>query len=113
MIGQNTKQFREMQMHSIPQIPAPAQAVPGARTGQPTQDQTLMEAAQKLEATFLAEMLKAAGFGKSRGEFGGGAGEDQFGSMLVQEHAQALASTGGIGLAEHLFEALKERESDT
>lgn len=75
-------------------------------------DKALMEAAQKLEATFLAEMLKAAGFGESRGEFGGGAGEEQFSSMLVQEQAMALVKTGGIGLSESLFEALKERDND-
>lgn len=68
----------------------------------------LRVAAQALEASFLAEMLKAAGFGKARDGFGGGAGEDQFASLLVQEHAAALVQAGGIGLSEAIFEALKE-----
>jgi len=68
----------------------------------------LRAAAQALEASFLAEMLKAAGFGKARDGFGGGAGEDQFASLLVQEHATALVQAGGIGLSEAIFEALKE-----
>ena len=68
----------------------------------------LRAAAQALEASFLAEMLKAAGFGKARDGFGGGAGEDQFASLLVQEHAAALVQAGGIGLSEAIFEALKE-----
>lgn len=72
-------------------------------------DSALKKVAQDLEATFLAEMLKSTGLGKSRDSFGGGAGEDQFGSFLVQEHAKAMVQAGGIGLAEHLFEALKER----
>lgn len=93
-----------MQSLSIPLV-APS-------TAAPPKDKVLMEAAQKLEATFLAEMLKAAGLGESRGEFGGGAGEDQFGSFLVQEQAMALVRAGGIGLSETLFEALKEREND-
>ncbi|MEE4188853.1 MAG: rod-binding protein [Roseobacter sp.] len=85
--------------------------------GQPVQiasaqDRALREAAEKMEASFLAEMLKSAGLGKSRSEFGGGAGEDQFGSFLVQEQAMMMVKSGGIGLSESLFESLKERQND-
>ena len=73
----------------------------------------LHEAARELEAAFLAEMLKSAGLGKSRQSFGGGAGEDQFASFLLQEHARALVRSGGLGLSEAIFEALKEREVET
>ena len=73
----------------------------------------LRKAAVELEATFLAEMLKSAGFGESRGEFGGGAGEDQFGSFLVHAQAKQMALSGGIGLSESLFNALVERSDDT
>lgn len=75
-------------------------------------DKALREAAQQLEASFLAEMLKSAGFGTSRQGFGGGAGEDQFASFLVQEHAMAMVHAGGIGLSESIYEALKEQEND-
>ena len=78
----------------------------------PAKDAALRDAAQKLEATFLAEMLKAAGLGQSRQSFGGGAGEDQFGSFLVQEQALQMVRAGGIGLSEALFETLKERENE-
>jgi Rod binding domain-containing protein len=71
----------------------------------------LREAAKKLEATFLAEMLKSAGMGQAQGAFTGGAGEDQFASFLVQEHARAMVEAGGIGLSEAIFNALKEREN--
>ncbi len=77
------------------------------------QDAALRVAAQKLEATFLAEMLKSAGLGKTRESHGGGAGEDQFSSFLVQAQAQEMVAAGGIGLAEALFEALKERQNET
>jgi len=93
-------------MHSVS---APAGPTPLAA---PPKDAALREAAQKLEASFLAEMLKAAGFGESRSAFGGGAGEDQFASLLVQEQAMSLVKSGGIGLSEALFDALKEREND-
>ncbi|WP_373320019.1 rod-binding protein [Ruegeria spongiae] len=59
-----------------------------------------------MEATFLAEMLKSAGFGATRGAFGGGAGEDQFSSMLVREQALQITRAGGIGLTEILMQGL-------
>lgn len=68
----------------------------------------LRKASVDLEAAFLAEMLKSAGFGKSRDSFGGGAGEDQFGSLLVRAQAEKMAQAGGIGLAESLYQALLE-----
>ena len=44
----------------------------------------LRAAAEQLEADFLAEMLKSAGLGTTSPSFGGGAGEDHFGSFLRQ-----------------------------
>jgi peptidoglycan hydrolase FlgJ len=74
-------------------------------------DQALRIAARKLEAGFLAEMLKSAGAGKSREAFGGGVGEDQFSSFMVEEQAEMMVAAGGIGLSEQLFEALKSRSN--
>ena len=71
----------------------------------------LREAAVALEASFLAEMLKSAGFGAPVEGFGGGTGEAQFSSMLVQAQAEAMAESGGIGLAESLFQSLVENEN--
>lgn len=68
----------------------------------------LRDAANKVEASFLAEMLKAGGFGKTPDAFGGGAGEDQFASFLINAQAEQMVEAGGIGLAEHIFNALKE-----
>lgn len=74
------------------------------------QDTALRDVAKELEATFLAEMLKSAGFGQTRESYGGGSGEDQFSSFLVLEQAKAMVDAGGIGLAESLFHALKEHQ---
>ncbi len=71
--------------------------------------QKLKAASVELEAAFLAEMLKSAGLGQTRSSFGGGAGEDQFASFLVQQQAQQLAKVGGIGLSEILFNAMMEK----
>lgn len=75
-------------------------------------DKALKTAAEKLEAGFLAEMLTAAGLGKTSSQFGGGAGEDQFASFLVQEQAMQMVRAGGIGLAESLYHSLKEKQND-
>ena len=91
-------------MDPISPLPPPA---PPPRDTRP-----LREAAIQLEATFLAEMLKSAGFGTARDAFGGGAGEEQFGSLLVRAQAEEMARAGGIGLAETLFKALVERQDD-
>lgn len=80
-----------------------------AQAGQIPLTQTrIKEAAVELEAAFLSEMLKSAGLGKTRQSFGGGAGEDQFGSLLVQHQAQQLARSGGVGLSEILLKSLME-----
>ncbi|MEM6322227.1 MAG: rod-binding protein [Pseudomonadota bacterium] len=68
-----------------------------------------MEAARQLEASFLAEMLKQAGFADGRSAFGGGAGEQQFSSFLLDEYAKKIVSSGGIGLAEKIFQHLHAR----
>jgi len=85
---------------------------PGFSSKPEQRDGALREAAQKLEATFLAEMLKSAGLGESRESFGGGAGEDQFSSFLLQAQAEEMVAAGGIGLAEALFQSLKERQNE-
>ncbi len=78
----------------------------------PSNDAKLRTVAVELEASFLAEMLKTAGLGKTPDAFGGGVGEDQFASFLVREQARAMAERGGIGLAEAIFNSLKERAND-
>ena len=70
----------------------------------------LREVAKAFEASFLSEMLKASGLGKSRSEFGGGAGEDAFSSMMVDEQAALMVEQGGIGLSEQIFNSLWIKE---
>lgn len=72
--------------------------------------QHIRQAAQQLETTFLAQLLKSAGLGGTQSSFGGGAGEEQFSSFLLDEHAKAITKNGGIGLSEKLFQALLQRE---
>lgn len=87
-----------MQVDPIVAMPSP-----------PSRDTQLRQAAEALEARFLAEMLASAGLGETPDAFGGGAGEDQFASLMREEQAKAMVKSGGIGLAESIFEALKEK----
>ena len=91
-------------MAELPTIPPPTAGPPSNRLI------ALRQAAEKMEAAFLSEMLKAAGVGKTPDAFGGGAGEDQFASFLRDAQAEEMVRAGGIGLAETLFHALKEKE---
>lgn len=91
-------------MTFIPILPPPRGPVPLPANADT--DARLRDAAQKLESTFLAEMLKSAGFGATRSAFGGGIGEDQFSSFLRDAQANELARAGGIGLAETVFRAM-------
>ena len=86
-----------------------ASATPLPDRARSLRDAKLFDAARELEATFLAEMLISACLGEVPEGFGGGAGEEQFGSFLRLEQARAMVDGGGIGLAQSLFEALKER----
>ncbi len=72
----------------------------------------MREAAEKLEATFLAEMLKSAGFGEQDNTFSGSAGENQFASFQRQAMAEQLVKRGGIGLAEAFFNSMMEKTYD-
>lgn len=91
-----------------PAPPLPAPAPSGA----------LRARAEALESAFLAEMLRHAGLGSGpgegfntlRGPFGGGIGEEQFGSFLREAMAGQMVRAGGIGLTESLLRALGARE---
>ena len=83
-------------------------ALPKAGTPSPA-DAAAKEVAQQFEAAFLSEMLKYTGLNAPSASFGGGAGEDAFASFLTDEYARLLAQRGGIGLAEKVFELLKQR----
>ena len=65
--------------------------------------------AESFETTFLAEMLRLSGLNAMPAGFGGGAGEEAFGSLLTDEYARMLSERGGIGIAEQVFQLLLQR----
>jgi flagellar protein FlgJ len=98
---------------ALPQPVPPSDARAARMSPAPTGDDARLGAlrtqAQALEAAFLSEMLGHAGLGAPAQSSGPGGSEDPFASFLRQAHAEALVARGGIGLAEHLFNALKVR----
>ncbi len=74
----------------------------------PDKDADLRKAARQLESSFIAEMLKSAGVGKTRESFGGGAGEEGFASFLVSAQADKIVEAGGFGLADRIYKSLKQ-----
>ena len=85
--------------------PLPKPALPG-----PGRSEVLQAKAEDLEAVFLAEMLAHAGMGEQQGAFSGAEGEAQFTSFLRQEQARAIVQSGGIGLAESIFNSMLRAE---
>lgn len=90
------------------QISLPAPAAPFSKPVKP--DTPIAEAARAFEAVFISEMLKSAGLGQPIQGFGGGVGEEQFASLLVQKQAEQIVQSGGLGVSEMIFAALSEIE---
>ena len=70
------------------------------------------EAAENFESVFLSEMFKLMFENlPTDGPFGGGAGEEMFRPLLVDEYSKQLSRQGGIGLSDAVHkEMLKLQE---
>ncbi|MCZ0962056.1 rod-binding protein [Paracoccus benzoatiresistens] len=68
----------------------------------PPTEKSTPPAAEKLEQAFLEEMLKYCGPKSADGAFGGGIGEDQFGSFLTQEYAAVMAAQIDLGFGKRM-----------
>ncbi|MEO0819223.1 MAG: hypothetical protein AAF074_02255 [Pseudomonadota bacterium] len=66
------------------------------------------EAGIAFEASFLAEMLRHAGFGEMPEGLNGGSGEAHFAPFYVREVAQSLAQHTRFGIAEMVAAELRE-----
>ncbi len=74
-------------------------------------EQMLRQAAQKFEAMFLSMMLNEMRKGVMKSSLiPKGPGHDMVMNLLDQEMAKAWASQGGIGIADTIFQQLKELE---
>lgn len=74
----------------------------------PERVQQLTKAAQDFEAMALGQLLKPMfeTVDQSKGLFGGGAGEQAWRPMMVQEMAKNIAKAGGLGLARPVLQQM-------
>lgn len=94
-------------MLSLPSIPARygESVQPGPATAR-------RAAAEALETTFLAEMLKSTGLGEQENSFSGSAGESQFASFHREAIAREIVRTGGLGLADMIEASIEDKTRD-
>lgn len=92
-----------------PQPDAALRAAPDHAVRQPA-DSKLQHAAKEFEAVFLRQMLTALERTTKVGSSGASvAGQQTYGTMVVEAVADAVASAGGLGLARTISSALAER----
>jgi Rod binding domain-containing protein len=74
----------------------------------PTADGTTIRAsAEKFVGMFMSQMFTEMFEGVGTNNvFGGGAGEEMFKSVLVDEYGKAAAKQGGLGLTDQIMRAL-------
>ena len=94
----------------IPMHTTPPATRPAGDTRMP--DASARQAAQALEASFLAEMLKNTGLGDAAAGQQGGIGAAQFASFQRNALADSMVRSGGIGLAEAVYDAIVERTDE-
>jgi Rod binding domain-containing protein len=72
------------------------------------------EAAESFEAFFLSQILSDMFAGiETDPVFGGGQGETVFRSLMIDEYGKALASAGGVGIADSVMgEIIRLQEAD-
>jgi Rod binding domain-containing protein len=68
-------------------------------------------AAQDFEAMFLNAMMQPMFSSvKSEGPFGDGPGGQVWKSMLTDQYARTFAANGGVGIADHVYQALLQAQ---
>ena len=97
----------------IPAADRPLQGAPlPLVTGADAQTNRARHAANEFEAVFLNEMLAPMFEGLSTdGLGGGGAGEEMFRPMLIDQYAQAIQHAGGIGIADQIVRELTQMQT--
>jgi flagellar protein FlgJ len=80
----------------------PPIAPPGA-----AEPEALKQSSEKFVAMFMSQMFSQmfSGVG-TNSMFGGGAGEEMFKSVLIDEYGKAAAKQGGMGMTDQIMHAL-------
>jgi len=89
----------ELAVPGPPAVTRPSRAIDPAQIAKSAHDFEAMAIGQLLQPMF--DTVDTA-----HGEFGGGAGEEAWRPMLVQEFAKQIEAHGGLGLAKPIYEAM-------
>ena len=102
-----------------PQVQVPVQALPTPTTSAPAPAKVsrpsqavdpakIAKSANDFEAMAIGQLLKPMfdTIDTSKGTFGGGAGEEAWKPMMVQEFAKQISAHGGLGLAKPVYDAM-------
>lgn len=81
---------------------------PPALSARGASNEDLKKAAREFEATFIAEMLRHTGLSNALSQQAGFGGE-AFSSLLIDTYAKQISNNGGFGLAEKIYQQLKDR----
>jgi Rod binding domain-containing protein len=76
----------------------------------PAEEARARKTARDFEAAFIAEMLAHAGFAKSLAGDSGFGGES-FSRFLLDAYADKLADKGGFGVADAVYQSIREKRS--
>ena len=102
---------RLAEVRAAPPAPADSSAGPSAKARKPSTPQQIQNAAKQFESLLISQMMKSMREGGSGGWMGGG--EDKAGSTAVEyaeeAFAQALASSGGLGLSRLIVKGLESK----
>ena len=66
---------------------------------------------EQFEGVLISQMLNDMFAGvNTDGMFGGGAGEEMFRSLMIDEYGKQIAKQGGLGLSNHVTRELLKRQ---
>lgn len=89
------------------QTQAAARAPKAFDVNSPKSMAALRKTGEDFESMFLSQMLGHMFSGvKSDELFGGGAAEEQYRSLMVDEYGKAIAKSGGIGIADQVVRSV-------
>jgi peptidoglycan hydrolase FlgJ len=93
---------------TLPPVSVPQVASPVSRPTPAADPAKLAKSAHDFEAMAIGQLLQPMfdTVKTDKGLFSGGAGEEAWRPMLVQEFAKQIAAHGGLGLAKPVYESM-------
>ena len=91
---------------NIPISGAPNEGVTSSGASGEARDAVMRRKAEEFEAVFIGQFLKHAGFENAFGQEAG-----HYSQFLLEELSEQLAKAGGFGVADDVYQQLKEKDA--